>query len=115
MLTIISLTAYSTSFSQASNDSTELKCFTIADAKILLTFARRGKLCDTLSISYEKKIQTLKDIIRNKDSQILLCDEVVREQSTQIDKLNKRNKRNNVLVGILSGISTLELVFLIFL
>ncbi len=104
----------SSSFIVALKGDDSLKCFTINDAKTLLKFANRGILCDSLTNAYDEKIETLSKIIKNKDGQILLADDLIQLQHTKIKGLEKSANRMKILCGILSGAVLVELVVILF-
>ncbi len=106
---MLNLILCSTSFSQELK-SDSLKCFTIPEAKILLSFARRGQYCDTLTIAYEKKIQTLEEITIQKDKTLLLSNGLINSQRNEIKKL----RRNSNILKLTSTVFGSFMIFFIF-
>jgi len=82
-----------TVYSQTSlTEQDSLRYFTIDESKTLLKFANRGLICDSLTQAYDNKIETLEQIIQNKDNQILLANEIIQSQRIEIDRLNRKIK-----------------------
>ena len=111
MLMLISLIVCSMTSLHAQEDS--VKCFSIEDAKTLLIYAERGYLCDSLTSAYDNKIETLEQIIQNKDRQILLANEVIQSQRIEIDKLNRKIKWFRYGCAGLGAIAFVETLILI--
>jgi len=95
----LNLTVSSTCFSQPSDSL----CFTTEDAKTLLKFAKRGVLCDSLSLAYQGKISTLEDIIGVKNSELLLCEDIIVALKSENDKYRRREVWFKLGLGALGG------------
>ena len=108
------LTSYSqTSSTEQDSLRDSLKCFSIKEAKILLKYAERGYLCDSLSVKYEEKIETFESIVSVKDSELLLVERLVEAQMMEIKRKDRELKWLKIAVIGLSSAVILELLIII--
>ena len=73
------------------------------ESKILLKYAEKGYICDSLIIVYDKKIETFEQIVSKKNSEILLSQKLIESQLNEIDKHVRREKWLKLGLGVLSG------------
>jgi len=114
LLLMVLTTANSMTYSQiSSTEQDTIKCFSILDAKTLLKYAERGYLCDSLSIKYEEQIETFKDIVSVKDSELLLVERLIQSQAIEIKRKHKEIRWLKIAVIGLSSVAILELLIII--
>lgn len=97
MLTLTNSILYSQTFS---SESDSLKCFTINEAKILLTYAEKGIFADSLIKVYDERIKILQEKDTKKDEALRIADEVIRSQQTELERLRRQIKFFKIGIGI---------------
>ena len=96
MLMLGSLIPYSQT---SSTDSS--KCFTIEQAKLLLSYAEKGYICDSLISTYDKAIQDFENILIEKQEQLQISEMYINSLTNEIDKHRRRNK---LLISVCGGL-----------
>jgi len=91
--------------------SSDTICFKTEEAKFLLSSTEKYFICDSLIKVYEKKNESLFEVIQTQGDQLQLSEEVLNVQSNQIDKLRKQKK----LLTFTLGTSIVGLLVFIFL
>ena len=84
--------------------STDTICFTVDEAKILLSSTEKYYLCDSLVQTYDITIETLEEIIHSKDEQLLLTQHIIQQQAVKIKRLKWLSYglgTTTIIVGIL--------------
>jgi len=84
-------------------------CYELKDAKVLLKYAERGYICDSLIIEYDNQIKNLSEIIQTKDEQLVLCEQASNQLRNEIEKTHREKK---FWMGA-TVVSTLTAVFFI--
>jgi len=101
-------------FSQASSiESDSLKCFSIKDSKLLLSYAEKGYFCDTLITAYEKKVKALENVSYLQNEELQLSSRLITSQMMQIKTLNRKVQNFKILTISLGVVATLELIYIL--
>ena len=70
---------------------------------MLLRYAEKGYLCDSLIVAYDQKIETYSQIVEKKDSEILLSQNLIESLLVEVDKYARQIKWYKLGLGVLSG------------
>lgn len=90
-------------------ESNDTLCYELKDAKVLLKYAERGYLCDSLITQYDNQVKNLSEIIKTKDEQLGLCEQASNQLRNEIEKTHRERK---FWMGA-TVVSTLTAVFFI--
>jgi len=72
--------------------SSDTICFRTEEAKFLLSSTEKYYICDSLIKVYEKKSESLLEVVQVQGDQLQLGESVINVQRNEIEKLNKQKK-----------------------
>ena len=74
-------------------------CFTLEQSKHLLRSTEKYYVADSLTHTYEKKIQNLQKVIQTQSDKLQLGESLINFQSNEITKLQRQKKLLSTLLG----------------
>ena len=74
-------------------------CYTINQAKFLLSSTEKYYICDSLVKVYEKKSESLLEVVQIQGDQLQLGEALINAQRNEIDKLNRTKKALQFSLG----------------
>lgn len=87
------------SCANAQTESSDTICYTVNQAKFLLSSTEKYYICDSLIKVYEKKSESLFEVIQTQGDQLQLSEEVLNIQSNEITKLQRQKKLLTFTLG----------------